>query len=152
MGTLQECTPLSRSLMEAWRSMSHFCSMTHSRERKTLSKNVRWKLVKHNKLSYDFSRNTFEKPFKNSSWFFFFLFHIMILSTSNYTTLYWKDSYHHTDSIFLGPSLSSMRKILVASFPVSPPPGEETIALRSMALVSTVKICVLTANYCICDC
>lgn len=100
--TLQECTLLSRSLVEAWHGKSCFYGMNHSRGRKSLSKNVRWKLLKHNKLSYDFRRNIFENPFTNSS--FFFSPHIMNLSTSCYTTLYWKDSCHHTDSNFLGPS------------------------------------------------
>lgn len=71
--TLQECTLLSRSLVEAWHGKSCFYGMNHSRGRKSLSKNVRWKLLKHNKLSYDFRRNIFENPFTNSSFFFFSL-------------------------------------------------------------------------------
>lgn len=46
----------------------------NSRERKSLSKDVRWKLLKPNKLSHDFSRNIFKNPFTNSSFFFFFSF------------------------------------------------------------------------------
>lgn len=94
----------------------------NSREWKSLSKDVRWKLLKPNKLSHDFSRNIFKNPFTNSSFFFFFLFflffHIMFLSISCYTTLYWKDS--TLIQIFWGPAFLLWEKKNVASFPVSP--------------------------------
>lgn len=54
--------------------------------------------------------------------------------------------------IFWGPALSPKKKnncCFISSFL---PPAKETMALRSMTVVSTVKISMLTANYCICDC
>lgn len=148
--TLQECTLLSRSLVEAWHGKSCFYGMNHSRGRKSLSKNVRWKLLKHNKLSYDFLRNIFENPFTNSSFFFSLTLWILApVATLPYTG---KTAVITLIQIFWGPALSPEKKnncCFISSFL---PPAKETMALRSMTVVSTVKISMLTANYCICDC
>lgn len=71
------CTSAGCFHAASWKpchGISYSYGMTHSRGMKRLSKNVRQQLLKHNKLSYDFSRNAFKNTSKISSCFFFFFF------------------------------------------------------------------------------
>lgn len=89
----------------------HSYGMTHSRGIKSLSKSVRWQLLKHNKLSYDFSRNTFKNTFKKSSFLFFFLsLHCNSWHQLLHYRILERQQCHPTGSSFLQHSLSSMKK------------------------------------------
>lgn len=103
-----------------WHGMSRSYGMTHSREIKSLCKNVRWQLLKHNKLSYNFSRNIFKKPFTNSSFFFFSfstLWFLAPFATQPYTGK--SNSVTTLIQVFWSTAFLPGTKVVDAFFPVS---------------------------------